>query len=157
VWYGDDMAFSPHMRALHYASPNADPLLGRDVDVYFNLHRKVWSVRDRKTRRVIAHVDKIMLANVTFKVSAAGNARVRAEGRKNVHAFARGRVVDLAGGKVFNGVPITYNPYKHTTFVTKDFESPVAGAWWAMLDGRSVEARGVIFLDMVAQSGKVAS
>lgn len=116
--------------------PTTDSLIGTKVDVYWNLHKHVWSVRDRRTRRVIAHLDTVYLADVTFVVSAAGNARVRAEGRKNVHAFARGTVTS---GPLSGGVPITYNPYKHTTFVTKnDHETPVRGAWWVEMNGRNV-------------------
>jgi hypothetical protein len=114
-------------------------ILGKDVDVYFNLHRKCWSVRDRHTRRVVAHLDSLVLSDVTFRVSAAGNARVRREGRKNVHAFARGTVAPTAA------VPsearsVTYNPYKYTTFVDADTEFPVHTAAVAWFDGRSVKA-----------------
>lgn len=121
-------------------SITGESLIGSDVDVYFNLHRKVWSVRDRKTRRVVAHAKSVKLTDVRFRVSAAGNARVRSEGRKNVHAFARGT---LAGFSVLGtlpayGVPVTYNPYKHTTFVEKNTGRPVHGANVAWLFGRTV-------------------
>lgn len=115
-------------------------LIGTEVDVYFNLHKKVWSVRDRKTRRVIAHLDSLVLSDVTFHVSAAGNARVRSEGRKNVHAFARGTVVSTEPEPVPAGAAdITYNPHKHTTFVTRYGEHPVTGAMYAYFNGRKVQ------------------
>jgi hypothetical protein len=117
-------------------------LIGLDVDVYFNLHRKMWSVRDRKTRRVVAHVDSIVLSDVTFRVSAAGNARVRAEGRKNVHAFARGTVLNV-GHMLLpsdNSVQVTYNPYRYTTFVEQTTETPVHAAKVAWFGPRTLFA-----------------
>lgn len=130
-WYGQRMTSHP------------SSLVGTDVDVYWNLHKGAWSVRDRKTRLVVARVDAITLTDVQFKVSAAGNARVRSEGRKNVHAFARGRL-ETIGADVFDpaGRSITYNPYKYTTFVTADDEVPVRFARMAWLSGRTVRAVG---------------
>lgn len=117
-----------------------DDMIGMDVDVYFNLHRKVWSVRDRKTRRVVAHLKNVVLKDVKFRVSAAGNARVRSEGRKNVHAFARGTFVgsDVLSTLPNDGVAVTYNPYKYTTFVNKDTEAPIHTAETAWMFGRNV-------------------
>lgn len=128
-------------------------LVGRDVDVYFNLHRKCWSVRDRKTRRVVAHVDHIVLSDVSFRVSAAGNARVRREGKKNVHAFARGTVAeDQLRFFVEDTALVTYNPYKFTTFVDAENGWPIYGAAFASFDGKIVEA-----LDTVSTCGRVAA
>jgi len=128
-------------------------IIGLDVDVYFNLHKKCWSVRDRKSRLVIAHAAQVVLSDVTFRVSAAGNARVRREGKKNVHAFARGTVVSIGTLFTIEGsVGVTYNPYKYTTFVNADNERPVYGARLAGFSGRSVQA-----LDTVSTCGKVAA
>jgi hypothetical protein len=128
-------------------------LIGTDVDVYWNLHRKVWSVRDCKTRRVVGHAKNIVLTDVTFRVSAAGNARVRAEGRKNVHAFARGTVSSFGGILPHDdSVSVTYNPYKYTTFVEEVTKRPVHRASIAWLGPRTVFA-----LDTTTQSGKMTA
>jgi hypothetical protein len=121
----------------------SDPLIGTDVEVYWNLHRKVWSIRDRRTRRVVCHAAGLTLDDVTFVVSAAGNARVRREGRKNVHAFARGRLADLSGMPDDDSVEVTYNPYKHTTFVERDCALPVRTAMRAWFGPRIVWALGL--------------
>lgn len=98
------------------------------VFVYFNLHRKCFSIKalegDNKGR-VVAHADKVYLSDAKFKVSQAGRERVIREKRKNVHAGVVGewdmgtsfnnRSVDLLASI---GQPITYNPYKYKTFVT---------------------------------------
>lgn len=91
--------------------------IGTKVEVYWNLHKKVYSVRARSGEqrgRVIAHVRDFTLTNVTFSVSQAGRERVLAEGRKNVHAFVRG---EWAGPTEVMMSKVTYNPYKYTTFV----------------------------------------
>ena len=59
------------------------------VFVYYNLHRKVWSVKaleGENKGRVIAHRDMVVLRNPEGKVSQAGRKRVLQEQRKNVHA-----------------------------------------------------------------------
>ena len=97
------------------------------VDVYFNLHRKLFSIRaceGPNKGRVIAHRETVTLLHPQFKVSQAGRARVLREKRKNVHATVRGTWM-LAGqfkSKVMQervqkrGVEITYNPYKMSSF-----------------------------------------
>lgn len=127
-----------------------NPLIGTDVEVYWNLHRNVWSIRDRRTRRVVAHSASVELADVSFAVSAAGNARVREEGRKNVHAFGRGRLVSLRPtSPPAVRTTVTYNPYEHTTFVTKPYGQPVFSAERAWFGYRTVAAIG---LDTEAQA-----
>ncbi len=61
------------------------------VYVYFNLHRKCFSIKALEGAmkgRVIAHRDNVLLFHTTFKVSQAGRERVIREKRKNVHAFS---------------------------------------------------------------------
>ena len=94
------------------------------VRVYWNLHKGCFSVQDYKTSKVIAHKQKVHLTDVKFHVRKGGNQRVRDEGKKNVHAFMIGNLVDSS--LKFNDVPddiaigreVTYNPYKYDTFVT---------------------------------------
>lgn len=96
------------------------------VEVYWNLHKKCWSVRHKG--KVIQHRAAVQLKDVTWVVQPAGNRRVRREGKKNVHAFARGTLLnkDNYFDHIFHHrlaltkrVPVIYNPYKHTSFVLK--------------------------------------
>lgn len=91
------------------------------VFVYFNLHRKMWSVRNVKTGRVIDHTDYIVLTDVTFKVSQAGRQRVLREKKKNVHAGVQGYVAsneDIKSIRILGKqANVTYNPYKYDSFV----------------------------------------
>ena len=70
------------------------------VFAYFNLHKKVWSLRgvDGLERGyVLAHASNVELVDCTFKVSEAGRQRVIREGCKNVHAGIVGTLVGLTG------------------------------------------------------------
>ena len=93
------------------------------VEVYWNLHKKCWSVRHKG--KVIAHERAVDLIDVTWVVQPAGNARVRREKVKNVHAFARGTLAEdgiiLFPGDMSDHNRASYNPYKHTTFI-REFE-----------------------------------
>lgn len=110
------------------------------VECYWNLHVGGFSVRslegDRKGR-VIAHVPTVRLADATFTVQPAGRAKVLREKRKNVHAFVRGRwqqsLPDLVRWVV------TYNPYKHDSFVDANTGAPVHAARLAV--GETVDGK----------------
>ncbi len=70
------------------------------VSVYFNLHRRVFSIRAETGDLrgvVIAHADTVVLETVTCHVGTSGQAAVRASGVKNVHAFIRGDLAALQG------------------------------------------------------------
>jgi hypothetical protein len=105
------------------------------VFVYFNLHRKVFSVKALEgpmKGRVVAHLHDVLLADATFKVSEAGRQRVLRERRKNVHAGVKG---DWLEGNdkthsfvIINGAAAVYNPYKYASFVHLYGEHPVTAA-----------------------------
>ena len=90
------------------------------VEMYYNLHKKVFSMRHKG--KVIAHVCNATLKNVTYVVQPAGRARVLREGKKNVHAFARGELIERIPLFTYRGNLAKYNPYKAATFVDKDDE-----------------------------------
>ena len=103
------------------------------VQVYFNLHKKCWSVRDKKTRRVILHCDRIHLHDIRFKVSQKGRERVLREKRKNVHAFIEGYV----GASMLDPertTQVVYNPYKYDSFVTLPDEAPITSSLYCHMD-----------------------
>lgn len=104
----------------------------KKVEVYWNLHKKCWSVRHKGT--VIAHMGKVCLHGVQWVVQPAGRKRVLKEGKKNVHAFARGNL--CIGDREADGsctVPVTYNPYRYTTFIRSDKEEPITESEYALL------------------------
>ena len=92
------------------------------VQVYYNLHKKRLSVRSAKSGLVINHTDLVKLNNAKFHVQPAGQAKVRREKRKNVHAYVSG---DLAPKQqVDSGIldQAYYNPYKNDYFVNSKGE-----------------------------------
>lgn len=127
------------------------------VFVYFNLHKKCFSIKalegDRKGR-VIAHSDTVVLEGCKLLVSEAGRQRVLREKRKNVHAGVSGTWINAdRAEKHFEflsmvGRQVTYNPYKYASFVVKATEQPigladvVAMKAMTMADGVK---RGVIY------------
>ncbi len=85
--------------------------------VYFNLHKKCWSVR--QSGRIVDHTNAIMLRDCRYLVGKTGRERVLREKKKNVHAGISGYVVDLIPAcRIYN--ELTYNPYKHETFVSRE-------------------------------------
>jgi hypothetical protein len=94
----------------------------KPVEVYRNLHKKCWSVRQRG--KVKLHTDYICLCHAEFKVLQKGRERVLKEKRKNVHAFVKGFLVNPAVINVIDDndnpvwTDVTYNPYICGSFVT---------------------------------------
>jgi len=105
------------------------------VFVYFNLHRKCFSVKaleGAKKGRVVAHVNDAIVYNPTFKVSEAGRQRVLRERKKNVHAGVVGQWFEgefnakrCAELMEYTGRAVTYNPYRFDSFVYKNTETPI--------------------------------
>jgi hypothetical protein len=102
------------------------------VFVYRNLHKKCWSIKalsGPNRGRVIHHTHSFTLDDATFKVSAAGRARVLREQRKNVHAGIVGTLVDVDCCDIrvagVPGIRVTYNPYQFDTFVDHHDHTPV--------------------------------
>ena len=91
----------------------------KQVMIYKNLHNGLFSVKQGGL--VVAHIDSVFLASVSFKVNESGRIRVIREQKKNVHAFIVGYIVSV------NHTPmsllkraITYNPYTFNYFYFKD-------------------------------------
>jgi hypothetical protein len=92
------------------------------VFVYYNLHKKVWSIKaleGESKGRVIRHAATLMLTDCTFKVSEAGRQRVLRERRKNVHAGVVGQLVDPIV-MTDAAIAVTYNPYLYESFVISE-------------------------------------
>jgi hypothetical protein len=113
----------------------------KKVFVYKNLHRNCWSIKQNGL--VKAHALELELYCADIKVSRKGQARVRKEKRKNVHAGIRGYLEPYHMGhddelseelnmfrRVWKDLPelqmreITYNPYGHDSFIHIDDQTP---------------------------------
>lgn len=103
--------------------------------VYFNLHKKLWSIRSVETGRVVSHAKTVVLTDVTPKVSEKGRERVLREKRKNVHAGLLGTVgAVLPQDRLVIPKPITYDPYKTPHFTYVDDGSEYKGSDFVSLN-----------------------
>jgi len=134
------------------------------VAAYCNIRNGTLSVKALEGAmkgRVIASVERLLMKDAKFKVSAAGRDRVRTTGVKNVHAFVVGDLVATWGcetrGDLDNdtrmslsngffhswqgGVPLTYDPRVNEGFVRKRGGTRVVSSAKAVvLDRCKVEA-----------------
>ena len=105
-----------------------EDFIGLRVMVYYNLHKKTFSVTHNG--KVKFYADYVNLKNVEFRVREGGKERVRQEMRKNVHAFVIGDLSDYCEypcenmPEETNDKIITYNPYEYDSFVKLDSKDP---------------------------------
>jgi len=120
--------------------------LGTKVRVYRNLAAQCWSLQSQGL--VVGHVLGALLEDCRFIVQPAGQAKVRASGRKQVHAFVEGTLRGWhahAMGRscyptMYVGQRVTYNPYLHDTFVYTDGQDEIVRASWVELSHRGALA-----------------
>ena len=114
------------------------------VQVYYNLHKKCLSIRYKG--KVIEHAREVTLTDAKFHVSEKGRQRVLREKRKNVHAYVSGKLKETFW---FTQAPkyvwtakqrVTYNPYKHKSFVDKLTLEPIANAEVVHIQDRLITA-----------------
>ena len=110
------------------------------VEVYWNLSRNCWSIRDVATGRIHAHADKVSVTNAQFVVQPAGRKRVLRERKKNVHAFVRGELAVFSSegieGEWLAATPrqwdaVTYNPYQDESFMRLEKGQRVGPIKWS--------------------------
>lgn len=87
--------------------------------VYWNRHRKMWSVRSDATRRVTGYAKYLILAGCEFRVSESGRRRAVASGKRNVHAVVRGTPLSSRARPPKArecSVAVVYSPFRDTHF-----------------------------------------
>lgn len=102
------------------------PFIAAPVDVYWNIHRRVYSVRSRRSGRIIEHMQALTLQGpIRLVVNPGGLAAVLASGRKNVHAFLRSDSY-RPGASCADGLRgLTYNPRREGAWVWSDNRAPI--------------------------------
>ena len=104
----------------------------RKVEIYFNLHKKKWSVR--QDGKVVQHTNFIQIREPQYVVRQKGKEKVRREKRKNVHAFVRGYVEDRLPVFPSRNTFVTYNPYKNDSFVERNTQNAICSSPYAALE-----------------------
>lgn len=135
------------------------------VRVFRNLTRDCYSVQAKGPAgwRTVAHASEVTLWGAAFEVSQAGRKRVLESGKKQVHAFVRGELLQWQG-EVYrdrgegllhprdgrHGCPaetmqrVSYNPRRADHFVqhgSKGGTAPIETAQVCILDPHGVYAR----------------
>ena len=82
----------------------------------------MFSIRDRKSKRVSAHGNCFTINNVTTKISETSRQRVIREKRKNVHAYLLGNYQGEFKMDTTNLQECYYNPYTLDSFIIKETE-----------------------------------
>ena len=126
--------------------------------IYFNLHKKCFSIRHNGF--VVAHATTVVVDEATTKVSETGRQRVLQERVKNVHAGVVGTVLKFNGvaterGKTMGWVDgclpnsceliekaqmrrVSYNPYKRDTFFYVDTDESFVEAGRLLMSERKI-------------------
>lgn len=99
------------------------------VMIAFHLHKKCFSIRNAKSRKVIGYTNRIIIRDVFFPVSASGRQRALNERKKNVHAFVKGSYDEsLQSCDKLTFREAYYNPYLVSSFVDRETFEPIEGA-----------------------------
>lgn len=99
--------------------------LGQKVRVYRNLINGLISVQHSIKGRgwiLSGHCDNCVISEVSLQVSEAGRQRVLNDKKRNVHAYAAGRLISREPKDIYvptKAIKIGYNPYKHGFFYDK--------------------------------------
>ena len=114
----------------------------KSVRVFKNLKHGCYSIM--QGGKLKASARQVRLADVEFRVRESGRQRMVREQRRNVHAFAVGRLLeyihpsDARSMEQFEGRAVYYNPYRFTSFVDRETEAPIASAELVQLDENGV-------------------
>ena len=112
---------------------------GTRVFVYYNLYKQMFSIKaldGEHMGKVVLHATVVCLDDCLFYVSPTGQARVRKEKRKNVHAGVVGSL--LFEDTNMQGTEVIYNPYKNDTFIYSEDQRPIKQAKQARLIDKRV-------------------
>lgn len=98
------------------------------LDVYRNLNNGLFSLRDSKSKLVLAHGEDFLFNVDGIFVSKKAQQRVRKDMRRSVHAYFKGNVIDSQEFEVVSKV--RYNPYEHDTFILEDGDVCTEGVYY---------------------------
>ncbi len=116
--------------------------------IYRNLNNGKLSIKESKSGLVVGHADSVRILKANFRVSESGVMKIRERKQKAVVATVHGFLSALEGFKAFKGRELTltsaigksaftsasdatrvaFNPYKYSSFVNAETETPLATA-----------------------------
>lgn len=99
---------------------------GLTTRIYRNLQTGTMSIQQKvdKSWLVVGHLTNAAIEYPKFHISQAGKARVIRDKRKNVHAWAEGRLVGISADSS-NLQEVYYCPYNTDQFLWKNTREPI--------------------------------
>jgi hypothetical protein len=103
---------------------------GLQTKIYRNLGNGLMSLTQQinKSWILVGHTDSVAIEYPKFYVSEAGRQRVLKDRRKNVHAWATGRLLPSTGLVLPSLKQVYYCPYTQPNFTWLDSKEPIASA-----------------------------
>ena len=122
----------------------------KPVRVIHNWKHDCYSIM--QNGRLKASARQVRLSDVEFRVRESGRERMLRNQRRNIHAYAIGRLLDFVhpdddrelGG--MSGRSVYYNPYQFAFFADKETQAPVNSALVVQFD-----ERGVVYSNLVGE------
>ena len=90
------------------------------VEVYWNRTRRLYSIRDFKTGKVIDHQNVVLLGGAVFVVVQRGRERFLDTGHRTVHAWVRGTWLDERIRQRGEPLEVAYWPKHRGQFIFVD-------------------------------------
>ena len=97
--------------------------------------------------KLLASAKQVRLSGVEFLVRSSGRKRMLENGRRNVHAYAVGQLIDYVHPEDprtldrIEGRGVSYHPYRSAWFVDNETQAPVTGAQMVQF-----EESGVVYV-----------
>ena len=114
----------------------------RPVRVFKNWKLGCYNIM--QSGKLLTSARQVRLSGVEFLVRESGRRRMLENGRRNVHAYAVGTLVDYVHPEEsrdldkVSGRGVFYNPHKFSSFVDDETEAPVMAADFAQFDESGV-------------------
>ena len=118
--------------------------IGQQVRVYRNLNNGLISLQHyiKGTGwRLSGHLENCVLQDVSFKVYEVSRQKVLLTRRRNVHAYAIGRLIGENPIDIFAPVSLAYNPYKYGHFFDRDTGEKIETASYLIVRDNQVFVR----------------
>lgn len=118
--------------------------LGQTVRVYRNLVNGLMSVQHNIKGRgwiLSGHCDNCVIVEVSFQVSEPGRQRVINKRKRNVHAYASGKLIGRDPTDIYAPIRLGYNPYKYGFFYDKETREKISKAEYLIVRNNEVYVR----------------
>ncbi len=114
----------------------------RPVRVFKNWKLGCYNIM--QSGKLLTSASQVRLSGVEFLVRESGRQRMLERGRRNVHAYAVGWLVDYVHPDearkldAITGRGVFYNPYRFSSFVDNETQAPITAADFAQFDESGV-------------------